>query len=83
MAETLELNDEQRMLIAMRDTLYAGHWGDFLFDLRARLEGAPHVFETVKTSEHMQHTIRSHIRMIELMEEWESSHGETLKNLLS
>lgn len=81
MSTTLELSDELRMLLSMRDTLYDGCWEDFVFDLRARLEGAPHVFTTIPVSEHMMATIRNHIDMITMLQEWENSNREVLKAL--
>ncbi len=74
----LELTAEHRMLLRMRDTLYEGAWGDFSRDLRARVDGKPHVFETVPTSAAMRDTIAHHLSLIAEMDEWEQKCGETL-----
>lgn len=73
------MSEEHDMLLRMRDTLYEGSWDDFELDLRARLQGRPHVFETVPMSEHMTSTIRHHLALIAAMREWESTHGESLR----
>lgn len=74
----IELTSEHRMLLRMRDTLYEGVWADFSRDLRSRVEGKPHVFETVPTSEAMRDTIAHHLLLIAEMDEWEQRLGETL-----
>ena len=66
------------MLLRMRDTLYEGSWEDFERDLRGRVEGRPHVFETVPTSPEMRATIENHLAMIEQMRAWEIQHDSTL-----
>lgn len=72
------LTDEHRMLLHVRDTLYEGSWEDFVRDLRARVEGRPHVFETVTDSPWMKATIENHLPMIDEMQSWEAEHGLTL-----
>lgn len=52
------------MLLQVRDTLYEGNWDDFIADLTARLEGRPHVFETVSTHPGMRATIARHLEII-------------------
>jgi len=77
-ADGFRLTEEHRMLLRMRDTLYEGSWEDFTRDLRARLQGRPHVFETVPDSPSMQATIRDHLAMIGDMQAWETRHRSTL-----
>ena len=74
----IELTTEHRMLLRMRDTLYEGAWEDFNRDLRARVNGKPHVFETVPTSEAMRDTITHHLEMIAEMDAWERKLGHPL-----
>jgi len=74
----IELTGEHRMLLRMRDTLYEGVWEDFSRDLRARINGKPHVFETVPTSAAMRDTITQHLVMIAEMDEWERTLGHPL-----
>jgi hypothetical protein len=78
-AETFTLTDEQRMLLDIRDTLYEGSWVDFERDLEARMNAAPHVFETVPASPEMRVTIRGHLRLIEEMRSWEAKHNQVLR----
>lgn len=66
------------MLLRMRDTLYEGVWEDFNRDLRARVDGKPHVFETVPTSAAMRDTITHHLSMIAEMDAWETELGHPL-----
>ncbi|UCC29094.1 MAG: hypothetical protein JSU86_12930 [Phycisphaerales bacterium] len=72
------LDDEHRMLLRIRDTLYEGCWEDFVRDLRARAQGRPHVFETVTDSPAMKTTIENHLAMIDEMQTWELQHERTL-----
>lgn len=72
------LDDEHRMLLRIRDTLYEGSWEDFVRDLRARAQGRPHVFETVTDSPTMKTTIKNHLAMIDKMQTWELQHKRTL-----
>ena len=72
------LTADHRMLLRIRDTLYEGSWEDFVHDLRARLQGEPHVFETVPVSEAMRSTIADHLRLIDEMWVWERAQGATL-----
>lgn len=39
------LTREDRMLIVLKRELYDGAWDDMEADLRARLEGRPHIFK--------------------------------------
>lgn len=72
---SLALTLEHRMLLRIRDTLYEGNWEDFEYDLRARAEGRPHVFDTVPPSQDMRTTIEHHLKMIADMRAWEDRHG--------
>ena len=76
--QPIELTNEHRMLLRMRDTLYDGAWEDFNRDLRARIDGKPHVFQTVPTSAAMRDTIAHHLVLIAEMDEWEKAIGDTL-----
>ena len=78
---SLALTMEHRMLLRMRDTLYEGNWEDFEFDLRARAEGRPHVFDTVPPSRDMRATIEHHLRLIADMRDWEGRHGRIAGDL--
>jgi hypothetical protein len=69
--ETMPLDDERRMLLRMRDTLYEGSWTDFVHDLDARATDRPHVFATVPASDEMRATIARHLDLISEMSEWE------------
>ncbi len=77
---SLELTEEHRMLLRMRDTLYEGSWEDFERDLRLRAEGKPHVFETIPDSPHMRAAITHHLELIRQMRAWEQRFGERLRD---
>lgn len=72
------LNEEQRMLVQIRDTLYEGSWDDFLSDLSARAEGRPHVFALNCASPELKTTIQHHVEVIEKLREWERANRQTL-----
>ena len=57
---------------------YEGSWEDFARDLRARVQGRPHVFETIPDSPSMQATIKDHLGMIGEMQAWEARQGRPL-----
>ena len=67
------------MLLKMRDTLYESNWDDFVFDLRARAEGRPHVFVTVPCSPEMKSVILRHLGLIDQMRRWEDQNGCLLR----
>jgi hypothetical protein len=73
--EDLQLTDEHRMLLDIRDTLYEGSWEDFVRDLRARERGRPHVFDTLPDSPALKATIEGHLVLIEAMRAWETNRG--------
>jgi hypothetical protein len=60
----LELTDEEKMLVTIRDELYAGDWDEFLADLQARMEGRPYVFEIGPPNARLKDTIQLHVRLI-------------------
>jgi len=74
----VELTDEQRMLVTIRDTLYDGKWDDFERDLRDRQAGRPYVFELLPPSDRLRATIASHLAIIDGLRRWEKEHGVTL-----
>ena len=43
--EKSDLSPEDRILVIIRDELYAGNWDEMLEDLNARLESRPHLFK--------------------------------------
>lgn len=69
------LTSDHVMLLHIRDTLYEGHWQDFVDDLESRAEGRPRVFETVPQSPTMKDTIQGHLGLISGMRAWEAKHG--------
>lgn len=68
------LTHDDVMLLHIRDTLYEGHWQDFVDDLESRAQGRPHVFETVPQSPTMKDTIEGHLVLIRRMRAWEAKH---------
>lgn len=58
------LSDEEKMLLALRDELYEGRWDLFERDLKARLNGEPHVFEIGPVSDRLRETIEGHLRIM-------------------
>ena len=78
--DSFPLDDEHRMLLQIRDTLYEGSWADFAEDLRAKAVNAPHVFDTVPSSPAMKATIEHHLALIEGMSAWECAHDTVLRS---
>lgn len=72
------LNEEQRMLLRLRDELYEGQWNLFVKDLEARLAGEPHVFEIGPASGRLAETIAAHLRLIEDLRAMEAALGVDL-----
>ena len=64
-----QTQDEERMLLEIRDQLYGGSWDAFLEDLTARLEDRPHVFEVGPPSPRLEDTIQRHLRLIRRMKQ--------------
>lgn len=46
------LNEEERMLVRIRDELYDGAWTVMQRDLENRLQGKPYIFKLVSRIEH-------------------------------
>jgi hypothetical protein len=65
------LTFEERMLISLRDELYAGQWERMIKDLNDRLQGRPYIFKLVNR-------IKDDLRRIEKMQEYEKKHGINL-----
>ncbi len=80
LAGDFPLEPEHRMLLQMRETLYEGSWDDFERDLKARIDGAPHVFETIPDTPGLTTTISQHLVLIEQMRTWERTHRKTLRD---
>jgi len=78
-SSNFDLNDEHRMLLRMRDTLYEGSWEDFTRDLRARANHEPHVFDTIRDTPGLDTTIRHHLDLIAAMQRWETEHHQVLR----
>lgn len=77
--DPLNLTDEQRMLVRIRDTLYEGSWDDFTHDLNARQDSKPHVFDIVPASDTLREAITVHLAQIARLRSWEQAHGVTLR----
>jgi hypothetical protein len=76
------LSDEEQMLVLLRDELYEGNWDEFVRDLRDRLDGRPHIFDTAPASTRLQETIRSHLQMIDELRKFETRHRVNLGDRL-
>ena len=61
------LSPEERMLIILRDELYANSWDRMLEDLRERLRGRPYIFKLVNR-------IQDDIERIEKLRQYETKH---------
>ncbi len=62
------LTPEERMLIILRDELYANSWDRMLQDLKERLRGRPYIFKLVNR-------IQDDIERIEKLRKYETKHG--------
>lgn len=62
------LTPEERMLIILRDELYANSWDRMLQDLKERLRGRPYIFKLVNR-------IQDDIERIEKLRKYEAKHG--------
>ena len=51
------LNEEEAMLMTLRDELYGGSWGKMKQDLADRLQGRPYIFKLVNRIEEDLHRI--------------------------
>jgi len=65
------LNREERMLVVLKRELYDGAWDDMEADLRARLEGRPHIFK-------LSARITEDLHRIEALRAFEQAHGVDL-----
>ena len=68
-----QTQEEERMLLQIRDQLYGGSWEAFLEDLTARIKGQPHVFEVGPPSPRLEDTIQRHLRLIRQMRQREGT----------
>jgi len=66
------------MLLQVRELLYEGNWDDFEQDLRARLAGMPHVFDTIPDTPGMKATITRHLALIDRLRQAERNLGRAL-----
>ena len=65
------LSDEHRMLVVLKNQLYAGSWEPMIDDLQNRLAGKPYIFKLVNR-------IRDDIDRIEEMRQFEDENGVDL-----
>lgn len=61
------LSPEEKMLVVLRDELYAGSWDRMLKDLHERLKGRPYIFKLVNR-------IQDDIGRIEKLKAYETKH---------
>ncbi|MBI5369084.1 MAG: hypothetical protein HZA54_18760 [Planctomycetes bacterium] len=69
------LEEEERMLIVLRDELYGGSWDKMLGDLRDRLRGRPYIFKLVNR-------IKQDVARIEKLQAYEQKNGINLTDFL-
>ncbi len=72
------LSPDERMLLTLRDELYEGRWDLLVADLKARLDGRPHVFEIGPANARLRQTIATHLRLIEGLRDAETRLGVDL-----
>lgn len=65
------LTTECKMLVVLKDQLYAGHWDTMIDDLENRLTGKPYIFKLVNR-------IKDDVERIEMLRKFESDHGVDL-----
>jgi hypothetical protein len=65
------LQQEEKMLLILRDELYAGSWDRMRTDLQNRLAGKPYIFKLV-------HRIEEDLGRISKLEGYEAKHGINL-----
>lgn len=70
------LSTEEKMLITLRDELYAGEWERMLEDLRDRLQGKPYIFKLVNK-------IEEDIARIDRLKRYEETHRTNLSQYVS
>lgn len=69
------LSREDRVLVDVRDELYAGEWDELEGDLRARLAGKPYIFKLASK-------IEEDLGRIERLRRFEKARGVDLGELL-
>jgi hypothetical protein len=69
------LTADERLLIALRDELYAGSWDQMLKDLQERLKGRPYIFKLASR-------IQDDIVRIEKLREYERKNSLNLADHL-
>lgn len=65
------LTTECKMLVVLKDQLYAGRWDTMIDDLENRLTGKPYIFKLVNR-------IKDDVERIEMLRKFESDHGVDL-----
>ncbi len=65
------LTTECKMLVVLKDQLYAGSWDTMVNDLENRLTGKPYIFKLVNR-------IKDDVERIEMLRKFESDHGVDL-----
>lgn len=69
------LTADERLLVTLRDELYAGSWDEMTKDLQERLHGRPYIFKLATR-------IQDDISRIEKLREYERKHGLNLADFL-
>lgn len=65
------LSNDERLLVTLRDELYAGSWDQMLKDLQERLKGRPYIFKLVTR-------IQDDVERIHKLRDYEKKHGLNL-----
>lgn len=66
------LSEEAKMLLTLRDELYAGSWEKMVEDLNNRLKGRPYIFKLVNR-------IEEDLERIEALRSYEEKHRINLR----
>lgn len=69
------LTPDERLLIALRDELYAGSWDEMAKDLQERLRGRPYIFKLATR-------IQDDMARIEKLRDYERKNGLNLAEYL-
>lgn len=69
------LSPEERMLVVLREELYAGSWDKMNQDLKDRLRGRPYIFK-------LAHRIKDDLARIDKLLEYEKKHGIDLSDYI-
>ena len=67
------LPEESKMLLVLRDELYAGSWEKMIEDLQNRLKGRPYIFKLVTR-------IEEDLERIETLRSYEEKHSINLRD---